>query len=330
MALPRQVEEQLKQTEQLEKQLYGDQEPTDPNKPIAEVEKPKIVQEAKPVKTEEVEAQQEDEAEVEVVEQPKAEEVKQTDEVRKWEQKYRTLQGMYDAEVPRLHSQVKELTAKVNTLTEAAEKAQAAKQEAQEQLRLVTDDDVKEFGEDLIDVQRRIAREVAQEFRTEIDALKKENESLREMAQSTDSKVSNASFEQRLHRLVPDFEQVNTSPDWIEWLHEVDPVLRGPRLTVAEQAYQAGDAESVAYYVNLYKESRKPVEQAPKKAKAELERQIQPSRSASSNTPQGKGATYSQADIQRMFVQIAKMGGTEEARKLEAEIDAAYMEGRVR
>jgi len=333
MALPRQVEEQLKQTEELEKQLYGEQELADPNKPQAFVEQPQVTQEAEPVEApEEVLAQPEDDADVEEVSQPKAEEAKKTDEIRKWEQKYKTLQGMYDAEVPRLHSQVKELTAKVESLTAATEKAQAAKQEAQEQLRLVTDEDVKEFGEDLIDVQRRVAREVAAEFRAELDALKEENESLRKMASSTDSKVSTASFEQRLHRLVPDFDQVNTSPEWIDWLNEVDPLLRGPRMTVAQQAYESGDAEAVAYYVDLFKQSQAPVEvEAPKKAKAELERQIQPSRSASSNAaPSSKGATYTQADIQNMFTRIAKMGATEEARKLEAEIDAAFMEGRVR
>jgi hypothetical protein len=65
----------------------------------------------------------------------------------------------------------------------------------------------------------------------------------------------------------------------------------------------------------------------------ELERQIQPSRSvASAPAPSQKGKTYTDSDIQKMFkkaVDLGAKGRGDEAAKLEAEIDAAYREGRV-
>jgi hypothetical protein len=172
---------------------------------------------------------------------------------------------------------------------------------------------------------------VASEFRDELDTMRAENDKLREQLTATGNQVSEASFEQRLHRLVPDFQNINTDPKWVEWLDEVDPFLRAPRKTVAQEAFNRGDAEGVAHYVGMFR-GTKPVEQTNTKA-AELERQIQPNRSASSaSIGSPKGATYTDSQIQKMFIKsatLASSGKLDEAQKLEAEIDAAYREKRV-
>jgi hypothetical protein len=197
---------------------------------------------------------------------------------------------------------------------------------------LVTDADVQAFGEDLIEVQRKVAREVAAEFRGELDAMKAENEKLREQLNTTGSQVSEASFEQRLYRLVPDFQTVNTDERWIGWLNEVDPLLRAPRKSVAQEAFNTGDAEAVAHYIGMFKASIAPAEQPSDKA-AELEKQIQPKRSATNAPVSQQAKTYTDAQIQKMFqksVELSSRGQRDDAMKLEAEIDAAYREGRVR
>jgi uncharacterized protein YukE len=324
MAIPRQVVKQLAEVEALEKQLLGQNE-----EPVEEpVEEPTEGQEP------EAKAEPDDSNDgTAEPQEPKVEEPKKADDdAAVWKQKYKTLQGMYDKEVPQLHSEVKTLTKELETLKKSLE---TKKEEAKQLKKLVTDEDVQNFGEDLIEVQRKVAREVAAEFEEKLEALKSENTELRQLLGTTDSKVSETSFEARLHRLVPDFQQLDSDPRWIAWLDEVDPVLRGPRRTIALQAYQSGDAEAVAYYVDLF---RKTIEPAPEPAKEapqtkELERQIQPTRNASNATPTSqKGKTYTTADIQRMFQKAAKLGSSgrvEEAKKLEAEIDAAYMQRRV-
>lgn len=320
MALPKQVEAQLKQLEEIEKQLEAARVPKEePSKEVSEVAEPQTAeQETQPV----AEAQP-----VEAKPEPSTEPVVSEDT---WQQKYKTLKGMYDAEVPRLHAQVRELTAQMNRLQSAVDKP--APKEPDKPTKLVTDADVQTFGEDLIEVQRKVAREVAMEFREEIDALKADNDKLREQLQSTGSKVVEASFEQRLHRLVPDFDTVNVDPKWVEWLNEYDPILRGPRKLVAQDAFSRGDAEAVADYVKMFKTTIAPVE--PPKSKAEeLAKQIQPRRTASgTGQPAPQGKTYTSKDVERMFKQAADYGAKgklDEARKLEAEIDAAYMDGRV-
>ncbi len=317
MALPRQVEAQLRELEALEKQLTDAQNPAPadpapnpaepPQDPQPAPAEPKPV-EPTPTPTEPVVAEE------------------------KWEQKYKTLKGMYDAEVPRLHADLRDLKAQVDALRKASETkpVEPAKPAAAE--KLVTDADVEAFGSDLIEVQRKVAREVAAEFRGELDAMRAENEKLREQLTSTGTQVSEASFEQRLYRMVPDFEAVNADPKWIAWLNEVDPLLRAPRSSVAQQAFNRGDAEGVAHYVAMFKKSVAPVEPTADKT-TELELQIQPNRSATSTPPTSqKGKVYTNADIEKMFrkaTDLGVKGRVDEAKKLEAEIDAAFMEGRV-
>ena len=321
MALPRQVEAQLRELEQIEKQIAESQNPAPANpepesvdKSSAESPTPEpVVQQQAPVETK-----------PEPTEPAIAEET--------WQSRYIALKGKYDAEVPRLHADVRELKAQVDNLRKAAETKPVETKKPTVAEKLVTDADVEAFGSDLIEVQRKVAREVAAEFRDELDAMRAENEKLREQLTSTGTQVSEASFEQRLYRMVPDFEAVNADPKWIAWLNEVDPLLRAPRSTVAQQAFNRGDAEGVAHYVAMFKQSVKPVEPTADKTE-ELERQLQPNRGAASTPPTSqKGKVYTNADIEKMFRKATDLGikgRSDEAKKLEAEIDAAFMEGRV-
>jgi hypothetical protein len=319
MALPRQVEAQLKEIEAIEKQLVdSQQQPTEPVEPTEPTE-PVEATTPEPEPTQPVE--------------PTPKPVEPEPQEEKWEQKYKTLKGMYDAEVPRLHAQLKDIKAQMDSLRQAAEAKPVEQPKPAAKEKLVTDEDVQAFGADLIEVQRKVAREVAMEFRADLDAMKSENEELRKMLAQTGNQVSEASFEQRLHRLVPDFDQINLDPKWVDWLNEIDPLLRAPRKSIAQEAFNRGDAEGVAHYVSLFRQTTEPAAAPKSKAKSELERQIQPTRSAATaQTASPKGRIYTDSDVRVMYQKAATLGAQgklEEARKLEAEIDAAYMDGRV-
>lgn len=321
MALPKQVEAQLRELEQIERQLAesqnpapADPEPQPTETPPAEPSTPEpSATESKPVDS-----------------KPAPTEPAVAEET--WQSRYIALKGKYDAEVPRLHADLREFKAQLETLRKAVETKPVDTKKPAVAEKLVTDADVQAFGEDLIEVQRKVAREVAAEFRSELDAMKAENEKLREQLNTTGSQVSEASFEQRLYRMVPDFQDVNADPRWISWLNEVDPLLRAPRKTVAQEAFNHGDAEAVAHYVGMFKASITPVEPVNDKA-AELEKQIQPKRSAATAPVSPQARIYTDAQIQKMFqksVELGSRGQRDEAAKLEAEIDAAYREGRVK
>ena len=149
------------------------------------------------------------------------------------------------------------------------------------------------------------------------------------------SQVQSVSFEARLLKAVPDFEQINADPAWIEWLDEVDPLIRAPRRAIAQQAYANGDVEAVKSYVELFKRSRAPapaVEPPKLSREQELQRQVQPSRATTSAPSSGGKKTYTMGEAEALFNRIQHLtaqGRIDEAKRLDAEISAAYAEGRI-
>jgi hypothetical protein len=301
MTLPKQVEQQLKELEVLEKQL---QAPVEPEETAASEEpaEPQVPQAAEVVPTE-----------------PVAQDVD-------WEQRYRTLAGKYDAEVPRLHTQVKELAAQLQALQQTRpEPPQDTPPE-----RFVTDEDVEAFGSDMIEVTRKVAKEVAAQYDKKLSAYESKIAALEQRLMQTGSQVGEMTFEQRLLRAVPDFDLVNADERWISWLNEVDPVIRGPRRVMAEQVYNAGDVEGVAHYVNLFKQTLAPVQ--PDTRQAELERQVAPSRATGTAQVTPQARQYTAAQVELLFAKVRDLnikGKYDEAAKLEAELTSAYAEGRV-
>lgn len=306
--LPRAVQREADALAELEQQLQGTPEPTPAPTPAPEPT-PEPAPEPTPT--------------------PTPEPAPAPDSEEKWEHKYRRLQGKYDAEVPRLHGELRALRTTIDQLQQALAAQQAPKPEpAPEQAKLVTETDVEAFGSELIDLQRRVAREVAAEFQGEIQKLRAENEQLKAQV----GQVSGDSFETRLRQVVPDFDQINADPQWIAWLDEVDPLLGAPRRVVAQGAWDRRDIAAIGRHVELFKKSHQPARAAESPRQAELQRQVQPTR-ASSQAPSGTHArVYTRAEVEREFTHVQHLvarGRLDEAVALESEISAAIAEGRV-
>jgi chaperonin cofactor prefoldin len=74
----------------------------------------------------------------------------------KWAHKYHTLKGMYDAEVPRLHSQMREMQTQIQQLIADKAAIEATKVEQDQVVEsLITEQDKEAFGPDLIDLIER-------------------------------------------------------------------------------------------------------------------------------------------------------------------------------
>lgn len=260
----------------------------------------------------------------------------------KWEHKYRRLQGKYDAEVPRLHKQVKELQSALSQMQlqlqqpppppVAPPPPPPPAEKPAEPERYVSDEDVANYGEDFVDIQRRIALDATREMRKQIDELKAQLVAQNDQVQN----VQSFSFDTRLRLRIPDFDQVNADPSWVEWLNEVDPLIRGPRRMVAQEAYVRQDIEAVKSYVDLWRQSQTPVTPAAPKASRdqELQRQVQPNRATAPTTPSAHNGkkVYNLTEANRVFADIQKLtsqGRFDDAQRLEAEISTAYAEGRI-
>ncbi len=332
MALPKQVQQQLDEVEELEKQLEAQGEET---KAKPEVKKKKTSKKAK-AKDTEVEVTDD-----EPIEEPVAVEATPADDSieevsESFKQKYATLRGKYDAEVPRLHQQVKELTDQMNAIREEAQAAKKAEAEKpKEKVSYVTDADREEYGDDLIDFQRRVAKEVSQDYEERFEQQSRVIQDLQSKISNTDNQVGEVGFTQKLNALVPGFDQLDSDERWVAWLNEIDPMTRGPRRDQAQAAFNSGDAEAVAHYVSLFRGSVEPVANGKSDRQTELEKQVTPNRSASSTAKSvGREAKiYSQGELNKSWNKIRTLsteGKYDDAAKLEAELTRAYMEGRVK
>ena len=329
MALPKQVQAQIAELEELEKTLEAQKKPKLVKDEQVETETEQLDTEAE-VTEEAVEATTEpDEA--------KSADTSPTDVADEFEQKYKTLRGKYDAEVPRLHQQVRDLNGKLDELAKSMEAKPEPPTKSKEKVSYVTDADRAEFGEELIDVQRRVAQEVSQEYTERMEQQDAVIQKLQDQLAKTGNDVGEMSFTQRLHSVVPDFAEIDNDERWVAWLNEHDPMLRGPRRDQAAAAFQAGDAEAVLHYVNLFKESISEPETAPRQQRqTELEKQVAPNRSANSVRTQSANQNsklYSSKEVDNAWTKVRALntkGKYADAEKLEAELTAAYMEGRVR
>lgn len=333
MALPKQVQQQLDEVEELEKQLEAQGEET---KAKPEVKKKKTSKKAK-AKDTEVEVTDD-----EPIEEPVAVEATPADDSieevsESFKQKYATLRGKYDAEVPRLHQQVKELTDQMNAIREEAQAAKKAEAEKpKEKVSYVTDADREEYGDDLIDFQRRVAKEVSQDYEERFEQQSRVIQDLQSKISNTDNQVGEVGFTQKLNALVPGFDQLDNDERWVAWLNEIDPMTRGPRRDQAQAAFNSGDAEAVAHYVSLFRGSVEPVANGKSDRQTELEKQVTPSRSAStvaSKSSNNSSKIYSEKELDRGWTKIRDLnaqGKYDDAEKLEAELTVAYMEGRVK
>ena len=275
---------------------------------------------------------------------PKAQEQPSDDKAEEtFEQKYRSLQGKYNAEVPRLHADRRELTNRVQQLEQLIASMNAAPVKAQEPAqKLITEQDIEDYG-DSIDVMRRVFREEMSSKDAEISDLRNLVRQLQGTVVPQVQQLSQShavSNEQRfwadLQAAVPDWQDVNANREFQAWLLEADPLTGIPRQTYLDDAQRNLDARRVVNFFAAWKgmtggQQARPT-RGPQSA-SELERQVAPGKGRSGGAkPQGEAKTYSSDDIKRFFsdVQKGKYKGREAERdRIERDIFAAQREGRI-
>lgn len=262
-------------------------------------------------------------------------------------QKYKTLQGMYNAEVPRLHAQNREMQQRIQQMEQllssiSAQQAAASAPPVQVE-KLVTDKDVEEYG-DSLEVMRKVSREEVGSVAQRIAQLEKMISQLQSnvvpQIQAVAQKQA-VSAEQQfwadLSAAVPNWRDVNDSQEFQSWLLEVDPLTNISRQTYLEDAQRGLDARRVGNFFRAWldKTGQATVAQNTGRVSAtsELEKQVTPGRSKNSGSPStSKARVYTPADIQKFFADVrqGKYKGREQERdRLERDIFAAQRENRI-
>lgn len=254
----------------------------------------------------------------------------------KWAHKYHTLKGMYDAEVPRLHSQMREMQTQMQQLIADKAVIEATKVEQKQVVEsLITEQDKEAFGPDLIDLIERATeskvgtlREREANLIAEIKELKGQLGSVTERQVISDKDR----FLMGLGQQVSDWETLNIDQGFLGWLQQVDPVYGVPRQAALSNAYEALDVARVASIFKAYKQTL-PQTPAPSRAKQELQRQVAPTRTRSTTTPADgvNERIFTNQDIEQFYTDWRRgFYDEQEAADMEKQIHTAIAEGRIR
>lgn len=258
-----------------------------------------------------------------------------------FEHKYRTLQGMYNADTTRFRQVIQEQGEKIQQMEQLLSSLAKQKQAPQPE-PVVTDKDLEEYGES-IDVMRRVSRGELNPLQAKIEQLEG---IIRQMQSSVVPQVKavvqkqQMSAEQQfwndLTTLLPDWRAVNDNQRFQDWLLEADPMTGLTRQTYLEDAQGNLDARRVASIFSSWKGltgQNTPVQE--NRSKSELEKQVAPGKGRSGPAPvePNQGKVYAPEDIAAFYADVRQgkyKGRDEERAKIERDIFAAQRENRIK
>lgn len=253
MADPKKVEEQGKKAEDLQKQLIDgktgkskkkDKEDKDSQAPPAEEQN----KEPESPKEGETPAPEESSSIANKTDQGSPEPGQRPED---FEQKYRVLQGKYDTEISQLRDELKKATQTITNLNSIISSVQQPKAEAEQgpqpsqqpeaELKM---EDFEGYGTEMSSLVNLVNTQ-AKEIRDLKAHLNQVNESV--------SETKEGRFFSELTKTVPDWEQINKDPRWIEWLGEEDPLYGVSRQALLNDAQQKLDIKRVTAFFNTFK-----------------------------------------------------------------------------
>jgi hypothetical protein len=281
----------------------------------------------------------------EVAPPPETEELNSGEDEETYQQKYQTLQGMFNAEVPRLTSENTQLSERLSHMEQLFATMQAAPAPepapAPKPASTLTEAELEEWGES-IDIMRKVSQETAGAHQQQIAGLEATIQQLQgtviprvEQIAGQQAQTTEQIFWSNLSLAVPEWEVINDNQDFRTWLLEVDPLTGYSKQAFLDSATNDRDADRVAGFFTSWQRVNGTSQAQPNRSdsNSELERQITPGRSRGGGLPTGnQSVTYSPKEIESFYDAVRKgeyKGKEEERDKLERDIFAAQAEGRI-
>lgn len=309
----RQAEEAAQMAEELHSQMFAPSEPT-------------AVVEEEAVEETDTTEQPDEVTDEEVV--PHDDDI---EELRKFKARYLSLQGKYDAEVPRLHNELKEFKQSV------FERLDSARQTHEEKFVEPTIDKFakfkEEYGEDLFEAIKELAASQAEE---------KLNSSLKPVQEQVSGvedaqiKAAQQNFVSYLDGVVKgDWQSLwaGNDPKFIEFLSKPDPSGLYTYGDLVQTYNDNWDADRLGKVFNSYIESQTPIAPPPpKQPNPAKEATIAPSRTNTHTTPSTNDKTIWTAETMKAF-ELADRSGKytpEQSKAMWDDLLSAPMENRMR
>ena len=246
------------------------------------------------------------------------------------EQRYKTLQGMYeadrqrwqrdaeskDSQITRLAETCADLTEQLQDMRQEAPAAQVAQMSYQDMG--LSQDQIDEIGEDMLGVMRSMATNIAS------SVVGKVERRVDQVGQSVTQSAEDVFFS-RLQESVPDWRVMNRDPGFLAWLKESDGLSSVTRQENLAQAHQNRDSSTAIRYFTTYKEAQN------QGAAVDLAPATTPGQAPVNLAAQDQGpAPVRRSEIKAHYAAVAsgRLIG-DEAAAAEKRINAAVAAGRV-
>lgn len=272
-------------------------------------------------------AQENAEVEAVVEEQPveEAPQPYQAEEVEEdWEHKYKVLKGKYDSEVPRLIKELKrlrrekeELSSRLDLLEKMVTMQKISSAPSEEEKKEEEDEEIKKFKEDYPDIYKAMEKLLMKKFG------KVENR-IKDMS----TQMTQQQFFAQLTALVPEWQKLNTDPDFLDWLQEVDPSSGYTRHQLMLYAYNQMDVNGVARWFKKYLSEVE--NKMNEKEQSLASKNVAPPHRKITKASELPKRTYTESEIRKFYTDVA-LGKIppDKREKLEEEYTRALLEGRV-
>lgn len=255
-----------------------------------------------------------------------------------WKKRYINYKASTDSTIHQQRQEIISLTeANLNMSKQIDELAKQVANLSSNEVKiedLISDEQREIIGEETLDALQKLQKASVDK---QVAPLKAELEAERvrklEAAQSklsTDKETIRLQFISRLAQVVPDYAEIDSNPQFINWMDEADEDSGLTRRYIFKQAQGLGDVGRVAGFMKEFKR----ITSQPAKA---LESKISPKKSSASQPTNQQSSQeptiWTQAGIDAFYNDRirGRFRGTEkEAQAIEREIDLAIQEGRIR
>jgi hypothetical protein len=252
-----------------------------------------------------------------------------------WEARYKSLQGLFNKEVPELQHRVKTLQSNLDEAIQRLNRASEKQESTPAQRPAADPKDVDNFGQDLVDMVSRVSSQaigqMAQMFEAKFSHIEAKLEGMGQTLQGATQQVAvsaEQAFFDRVTKLVPNWEEVNTQPAFLTWLNEVDPVYGVERHVALKRAQSTLNADHAAAVFNAFLGPK------PQAKKVDpLDSQVSPRGAATVAPTPVEKPVLTQAQITKFYDDVRRgnyRGQDAEVARIEQVINAALAEGRVR
>jgi hypothetical protein len=327
--LPRGVREQSKRAEEIQRAITGAAEPS--VLPPSEGQTPQP-----PALPEQVEGQP-----------PAPPPEDQNVSPAEWEQRYKAMKGraeqMRDQMGQMVHA-VQQLQAENATLRNS----QPPPPQVTEPVNLLTEQEVQDYGEDFVDVVRRVSVGVAAPLQAEIQHLRAQLGTVQQETGNSFLTRMNAT----ISGLIPNWQEINRHPRFMHWVQLPDVFSGAIRQQLMQAAWDNGDAMRVAAFFQAFLAEEAAVDPArsmtpgmsvqptplqngasvPLGTRLSLDNLAAPGRAHSGAQMPTEKRVYSAQDISRFYTEVAAgkwRARDAERAAIDADIIAAQHEGRI-